>query len=94
MLRNCARDIINELAVPVVVISDSDITTTGTANSFIMSRAQHRQSGTTPFTAVVYGFLKTGERSLLMVTSFIKVLLAERKVKTPCKANGVFINKY
>ena len=23
----------------------------------------------------------------------VKVLLAERKVKTPCKANGVFINK-
>ena len=60
------------------------VTTTGTSNSFIMSRAQHRQAGAIPFyscclwISVVRGAVNTaGEVSInkLRLTSFIEMLL-------------------
>ena len=60
------------------------VTTTGTSNSFIMARAQHRQAGAIPFysccswISVDRGAVNTsGEVSInkLRLTSFIDMLL-------------------
>ena len=60
------------------------VTTTGTSNSFIISRAQHRQAGAIPFyscclwISVDRGAVNTsGEVSInkLRLTSFIEMLL-------------------